>query len=125
MEVDEEGIGKPNKRSTSSIILKSVLVTIFFFFLSNCEVVREYRPPAVTSALDDDDEELAFEARIKVFEDEDTPLRRARAMKALRGLERFNRSLALLRDELPVMDEEDEEEPFKKAGEVSIRGCSS
>lgn len=71
------------------------------------------------------EEEAAFEARVKVLEDEETPLNLANAINAFLGFDKFSKSVALLLevvDELPVIDEDG---PFRNACEVSMRGWSN
>lgn len=65
---------------------------------------------------------------MKVFEDEEAPLNLANAMNALRGFDRLSKSAALLRPDAELLlppPIEAEEGPFRKAGELSMRGWSS
>lgn len=100
------------------MILRSVLVMILGCFLLALA-------PLSTIALLDVELEL-FEIRFRVLVLEETPLRRANAMNAFRGFERFSKSLAvLLRALLLEAAVEEEEGPFRNAGDDRIRGCKS
>lgn len=70
--------------------------------------------PLSTIALEELEELLAI--RFKVFVFEETPLKRASAMNALRGLDKFNKSLAVL-FRLLLDDVDDVDCGFRNAGD--------
>lgn len=79
--------------------------------------------------LFEDADEAALDIKFIVLLLDEAPLRRANATNAFLGFERFNKSL-LEDDDVWEEDEleleaDDDDGPFRNAGDVKMRGCKS